>query len=82
MTQIVKPEVLKEGIGAFGVRRCLVHRPVGFEVAGSGTRPCGEAWGSLLKRSDGTTGGQWFKTLAEAEEHFAAMTTPIVEVAA
>ena len=80
MTQLAKREILKEGIGAFNTRRCLVHREAGFEVAGSGVRPCGESWGSLIVHRDGTTGGQWFKTLAEAEAHYLAMTTPIEEV--
>jgi hypothetical protein len=82
MTTIVKNTILNEGPGAFGTRRMLVHRAAGHEVAGSGTRPCSEAWGSLFETRTGTRGGQWFKTLEEARNEFAAMVTPVVGIEA
>ena len=80
--EMSKRTILKSATGAFGARISLVHATEGFEVAGSGTRPTNEKWGILCKYRHGTTGGQWFRTFAEAEAHFDAHTMAIVEIAA
>lgn len=74
--------VLTIGKGAFGRTYELVHKTVGYEVAGSGLRITGEAWGSLSYDRNGTTHGKWFKTLAEAQENFLRLTTAIIEIKA
>ncbi len=51
----------------------LIHRTPGWEPAGAGTRIVGEAWGALFLASDGTTHGQWFKTIGEAQEKHGRM---------
>jgi len=51
--------------------RKLVHRTEGYSVAGSAMRFDKEAWGSLFDQN-GTTGGKWFKTEAEARKDFDA----------
>jgi hypothetical protein len=63
---------LDRAMSKTGATISLVHRLAGWECAGAGTRNVGEAWGSLYEMRDGTRGGQWFKTHAEALAHFEA----------
>jgi hypothetical protein len=52
----------------------LVHTSAGIEPAGAGTRVrSSEAWGVIINNEDGTQGGRWFKTQAEATEAFASL---------
>lgn len=60
----------------------LIHKTAGYECAGSCARYTGEAWGAIAKSNSGTTYGQWYKTEAEAREHFDRVSTPIIEIAA
>lgn len=70
MNEFSKRTVLKSGKARTGAVISLVHRTEGLEIAGAGTRPASENWGYLFALRDGTNGGTWFKTLAEAEAKF------------
>lgn len=72
--------VLAKATGAFKRPYELIHKTAGYEIAGSCLRLTGEAWGSLSYDRNGTTHGQWFKTLAEARAQFEQFTTPVIEV--
>ncbi|MDE2020167.1 MAG: hypothetical protein KGJ13_07530 [Patescibacteria group bacterium] len=71
--------VLKTGKGAFDRPFELLHKTEGYEPAGSCLRYTKEAYGAISYNRDGTRGGQWFLTLAEAETAFNRWTTPVVE---
>lgn len=67
-------------MGAFKARYNLIHKTAGYEPAGSCARYTEEYWGAIgTSARDGTTFGQWYKTEAEAREHFERVTTPIIE---
>lgn len=52
----------------------LEHRSAGVEPAGSGTRTTAECFAVLVIGTDGTPGGQRFKSEVEARERFAEIT--------
>lgn len=74
--------VLAFGQGAFKRHHELVYKTAGYEMAGSCLRITGEAWGSLNYDRKGTSHGQWYKSLAEAQENFLRLTTAIIEIKA
>lgn len=49
----------------------LIYSTAGYECAGSCARETNEKWGAIFTDSNGTTGGQWFKTESEARARFA-----------
>ena len=56
--------------GIYGPVR-LVHKSAGWECAGSMARLTSEAWGAVFDYTNGSSGGQWFLTEAEARARFA-----------
>lgn len=65
---------LASGIGKYGSKWSLVHRTAGYECAGSCARYTKECWSVDYERRDGITGGQSYKTEAEARAHFERVT--------
>lgn len=51
----------------------LIERTAGTEAAGSGTRIVNSAYGAIFRHGKAGNGGQWYKTLAEAEERYNKM---------
>jgi hypothetical protein len=66
--------ILEHGVTSLGNNPLtLVHKTAGWECAGAGKRITGETWGALFECKDGTTGGNWYNTLAEAKSRFDAI---------
>lgn len=62
--------ILASGRNKLGATITLTHRTAGSEIAGAGTREAAEGWAYLYEAQDGTRGGQWFASEAEARERF------------
>ena len=64
--------VLMAGKDKFGCRIELIQKTAGYEPAGAAMRYTNEGFGVIGYAKNGTTYGQWYKTLMEAEKGFCA----------
>lgn len=74
--------ILDKRPATFGRTLYLAHVAAGEEIAGSGTRKVEECYRVISLHPTHPRRSEAFRTLAEAQQRFECLTTPIVEIPA